>query len=90
MLPPIVAEDLIDPFNLAEGQGVTQGMCFNGARYRLVGIFSPKKKLPARALACQMLQDGTEAVVTESERFCRVWAKTETPPNDPTCSDCAA
>ncbi|MBD2104049.1 hypothetical protein [Leptolyngbya sp. FACHB-261] len=74
MLPVVVSEDAIDPFNISGGTVIAQGMYFASTPYQLVSVFSSTKKLLAHALGCRLLRKGLKVVISESENHYRVWA----------------
>jgi len=73
MLPDIVDEQLIRPFNFYFNGNICQGMTHQGKLYRLTHAFEHHKRAEALALACELSTQGGQIVITTSTHTFRVW-----------------
>ncbi|HEY9699973.1 MAG TPA: hypothetical protein V6D10_22130 [Trichocoleus sp.] len=72
MLPIIVHEHTIHPFNYYFQGDICQGMSFHKKLYRLLHSFEVEQQLYAQKFACSFAQC-REIIVTVSEQHYRVW-----------------
>lgn len=79
MLPLVLHEKLIHPFNFYWDDCVRTGMRYESELYELAEIFEPKSRLKAYQIACELADQEVLSVITVSPTKYRVWVSLRSP-----------
>lgn len=75
MLPAILSEDSIRPFNFYRDGSVHQGMSYQQRLYRLIEQFKVCRRLQAYDLGCSLATQDNAVAITVSEHAYKVWVE---------------
>lgn len=73
ILPAIIPQQSVKPFNFYFSGKVCKGMNYQGKLYRFCHIFQGARRAEAFALACKLSAQGAETLITVSQEFYSVW-----------------
>ncbi|AFY67552.1 hypothetical protein [Geitlerinema sp. PCC 7407] len=73
MLPSLIHEQLLQPFNFYNGSNVYQGMSHQGRLYKLLHTFSVSDRPKSYARGCELSYQGFQVVISVSLRQYKVW-----------------
>ncbi len=73
MLPSLIHEQLLHPFNFYDGGNVYQGMSHQGRLYKLLHTFNVSDRPRSYALGCELSYQGFQVVISVSLRQYKVW-----------------
>lgn len=79
MLPIVLSEQLIQPFNCFLSGSVRQAMRHDTEFYGLVDEFAMTKRMQAYQIACSLKQQKVPVVITASSHRYAIWVNVRSP-----------
>ena len=79
MLPGVVPEQSVRPFNFYGDGDVKQGMSYQLQLFQLVQVFNAQQRSQAYMLGCDLADRGDRSMITASKSNYKVWVELRSP-----------